>query len=71
MADKWKFKDNAEPQGTSDDFWYNLTLGGYINPARVLSNKEQLDKLVDAIETVTSFEIAMDQAGLMKRFEDG
>ena len=28
---KWKFKKGAEPQGNGD-FWYDLTMGGYIKP---------------------------------------
>ena len=65
---KWKFKENAEPQGSSDGFWYDLTSGGYISPEEILSDKEQLEKLTDAIDVVLSFESALDEKGLLNEY---
>ena len=28
---EWKFKEDAERQGSSDGFWYDLVDGGYID----------------------------------------
>ena len=34
----WKFKENAELQGSTDGFWYDITDGGYIEPELLLDN---------------------------------
>ena len=61
---KWKFKKNAEPQG-SGDFWYDITDGGYIKPQDVLSDKVQLKKLQQAVELVKSFQYALTESELL------
>lgn len=38
-----------------DGFWYSLN-NGYINPEKILADKEQLDKLNEALQTVRAFE---------------
>lgn len=38
-----------------DGFWYGLT-EGYINPETILADKEQLDKLNEALRTIQAFE---------------
>ena len=40
---KWIFKECAEV--STDDFWYDLTDGGYIKPADILADEEQVKKL--------------------------
>lgn len=65
---KWKFKKDAEPQGSSDGFWYDLTSGGYISPSAVLEDEEQLKKLNDAIAVVSSFESALEDEELLNEF---
>ncbi len=65
---KWKFKEGAEKQGSSNDFWYDMTDGGYINPEEVLADKDQLAKLLDALNVVKSFEEALDNANLREEF---
>ena len=64
----WKFKKDAEPQGSSDGFWYDLTSGGYINPGAVLEDEEQLKKLNEALEIVESFESALKDNELLNEF---
>ena len=64
----WKFKKNAKAQGSSDGFWYDITLGGYINLEEVLSDKEQINKLNKALEIVKSFEEALENNGLIEEF---
>lgn len=51
----WKFKDNLE-LNSDCDFYYDLTMGGYIKPEELLENKDQIDKLKEAIAVVVSFE---------------
>lgn len=65
---EWKFKKNAEKQGSSDGFWYDITSGGYIKPAEVLADKAQLAELNKALETVKSFEEALNDADLIEEF---
>jgi hypothetical protein len=65
---KWKFKNDAEPQGGGDGFWYDITCGGYIDPSKILDNENQLKELMNAIELVSSFENSMKKAGLINEF---
>jgi len=64
---EWKFKKNAEPPGSSDDFWYALN-NGYITPEEVLADLEQLQKLEDAVELLNSFEQALEDNDLRIEF---
>ena len=65
---KWKLKDGAEPQGSSDGFWYDISSGGYIRPAEVLADEEQIAQVKAAVELLASFETAMNEAGLINEF---
>lgn len=64
----WKFKDNAEPQGGSDGFWYDITMGGYITPEDLLADEDQLKALKDAIKLVRDFELALESTALINEF---
>jgi hypothetical protein len=64
----WKFKEDAEPQGSSDGFWYDITSGGYIKPEAVLADSEQLAQLKAALELVCSFETALEDNELLNEF---
>lgn len=55
----WKFKEDIKVY--TDDFWYDLTLGGYLVPEKILTDKEQINKLIDAIRTIESFEKAIEE----------
>lgn len=65
---KWKLKDNIEPQGSSEGFWYDITLGGYITPEKILADDKQLEKLHEALNIVESFEKALIDNGLLNEF---
>ena len=56
---KWVFKENVNCY--TEEFWYDLTDGGYIIPEKLLANSEQITKLNEAISIVRSFEYAFDQ----------
>ena len=47
----WKLK-NAESQAT-DDFWYDLTDGGYIHLEQFIDDPEQLEAAYEAIDLLT------------------
>jgi len=64
---KWKFKKDADVQGNSDGFWYGIN-EGYINPEEVLKDPAQLKKLNNALDTLLSFEGALEEAGLLNEF---
>jgi len=64
---EWKFKEDAEPQGGSDGFWYDIH-NGYISPEKVLANPEQLEVLKQALDTISSFERALEEAELVIEF---
>ena len=66
--EEWKFKADAEPQGSFDGFWYDLTMGGYIKPEKVLDDAEQLRQLEAAIDVVLSFEKALEGEELLNEF---
>ena len=50
----WKFV-NGYAGYTGEEFWYDLTDGGYINPEDIIADREQLAKLEAAIALVKSF----------------
>ena len=50
----YKFKPNAEPEFTSD-MWYDIFEGGYIIPDDFLVEREQIDKVKEAIQTLKEF----------------
>ena len=63
----WEFKENAEPQGNSDGFWYGIN-EGYINPEEVLEDESQLKTLENALAVVKSFETALEENNLLGEF---
>lgn len=64
---KWRFKQDAEPQGNSDNFWYQLC-NGYIKPEELLADKEQIKKLKKAKELIEDFEQTIEENGLKIEF---
>ncbi len=65
---EWKFKPDAPQQGSSDGFWYDIGDGGYIDPAKVLADPEQVAKVTDAVKLLESFADAMEAADLIIEF---
>ena len=64
---EWKFKADAEPV-VSNDFWYDLTDGGYIKPEELLDDEEQIKELKEAIELIQNFGNALEEAGLLEEY---
>lgn len=52
---KFKFKKKLGPV-YNEEFWYDLTDGGYIKPKDLLEDQKQIDKLQQAIDLVKDFE---------------
>jgi len=49
-----KIKTGCE--ASTDDFWYDLTSGGYLKPDEILENKEDIEKVNDAINILEEFQ---------------
>lgn len=60
----FKFKKDQTISG--EDFWYDLTDGGYIKPEELLEDKEQIKKVREAITIITEFEGQMIDSGIME-----
>jgi hypothetical protein len=41
---------------STSDFWYDLTSGGYLKLEYILENKEDVDRVKNAIEVIREFE---------------
>lgn len=41
---------------STDDFWYDLTRGGYLKPKKILANPAHVKEVEKAIEIVRKFE---------------
>lgn len=42
--------------GGSDGFWYDITDGGYFDPEKALADKEQIQKVKEAVDLLKSLE---------------
>jgi len=60
----FKFKKGAEV--STDDFWYDLTSGGYIKPENLLDDPEQAKAVKDAIDLLQSFHDTMEDKGILE-----
>ncbi|MEE3609390.1 hypothetical protein [Avibacterium paragallinarum] len=49
-----KFKKNAKPIYTND-LWYDLFDGGYIKPSELLADKDDIEKVEQAIKLIKKF----------------
>lgn len=68
MVTKWDLKLDAEPQGSSNGFWYDLTDGGYIDLKKLLTNPDQIELANSAIATLKSLQDALEYAALLNEF---
>jgi len=41
---------------STQEFWYDLTDGGYLNPFGICENQEDGQKVIDAIAVIKDFE---------------
>lgn len=60
-----KLKENLK--NTSSDFWYDLTLGGYLKPNDMIEDPKIAKDVTDAIKLLMKFEAACDEQ--IKDFE--
>ncbi|MFH1318485.1 MAG: hypothetical protein ABIH71_05670 [Candidatus Omnitrophota bacterium] len=45
-----KIKEGCE--ASTGDFWYDLTIGGYLNPEEICESPEDAQKVIEAIEVI-------------------
>ena len=50
-----KFKKTRDHKMICEDFWYDLTDGGYINPENTLVEEKDIEKINDAIRTLQKY----------------
>ena len=50
-----KFIDVGEPVVSTDDLFYDLFVGGYVKPEKLLVDKEDVEKVQNAINIVQEF----------------
>lgn len=60
---EFEFKDNVSV--SSSEYWYDLN-EGYINPEKLLKNKEQIDKVNEAIKTINEFFSQAEEKGIIE-----
>jgi len=41
---------------STEDFWYDLTMGGYLKPEEILENEEDIKKVKDAVAIIRDFQ---------------
>ncbi|KKL21732.1 hypothetical protein LCGC14_2442470 [marine sediment metagenome] len=65
---EWDLFEDAEPQGSSNGFWYDLTDGGYIDLSKFIKDPAQLEKALVAVKTLESLQKTLDGATLLNEF---
>lgn len=61
---KMKFKKNAEI--VTDDFYYDLFIGGYIKPEKLLKDQIDIDRVKIAIETIKDFKDSAESENIIE-----
>lgn len=62
---EFKFLANPEEYHGTEDEWYALAYGGYIDPEKILADREQLEELLRAIDLVLAFFKQCEDAGII------
>jgi len=50
----------------TDDFWYDLTDGGYIKPENILLSDEDIEKVKNALSVLTEWKREMESRGILQ-----
>jgi hypothetical protein len=50
----------------TDDFWYDLTDGGYIKPEDILLDDDDIKKVKSALATLEEWKIEMESRGILQ-----
>ena len=52
----------------TDDFFYDLFDGGYINPEKLLKNQEDIDKVKNAIKVIKDFKDSAEDKDILEYY---
>lgn len=55
MSDNSLYEVRENCDVSTDDFWYDLTSGGYIIPNEILVNQEDIDEVENALAVLMRF----------------
>ena len=63
----FKFRDDLGEDFClwTDDFWYDLFEGGYIDPRKVLADESQIEAVENAIKVLQDFRIDLENSELL------
>lgn len=59
-----KLKKGYDSTIYTDDFYYDLFVGGYLNPEAFLDNKKDIENLNNAIELIKQYELLLMENGI-------
>jgi len=62
----FKFKDGVKIE--TQDFWYDLTDGGYIKPEEVLNDTNDIEEVLSAIELLQQFRNAAEEQNILMEY---
>ena len=48
-------------ENATSEFWYDLTLGGYLKPEEMCENKEDAKRINDAIKIIEEFQTSCEE----------
>jgi hypothetical protein len=51
---------------STDDFWYDLTDGGYIKPEGILEDPSDVEKIKNAINVLARWKFEMEEKGIIE-----
>jgi hypothetical protein len=62
----FKFKENAKDfcQTGTEDFWYALFDGGYVEVEGILADETQLNEVIKAVQLLEQFKNQLENAGI-------
>lgn len=58
---KWK----KDADIVTDDFWYDLTDGGYIKPNELLEDKDEIQQVEEAIKLLEKFKRSAEEKDIV------
>ena len=58
-----EFKKNVKIE--TNDFYYDLFLGGYIKPEKILENRDDIKRVQDAIDVIDDFYNSAEEADII------
>ena len=67
---KGKYTVKALQGISTDDFYYDITIGGYINPSDILLDSERVKKIEEAIKIIEDWEQELYDDGILDDLQE-